>query len=168
MQWLLPALFVRLCHAQPSHAGSVRGEMHFAAVVPSRFSSRLARSDEPGTHTPQQMLCGNGSLAMEHPMTCRRPHTPGRVTPLRDWRTGSGLRAARGPGMTSNFARRRCLRCYSASASRTPAGQSRSSVPCVKNSATASRSMPKATQPVCANSPAALRRSQVVPKWSRW
>ena len=43
----------------------------------------------------------------------------------------------------------------------------RCSTPCVANSATARRSMPKATQPVWAGSPALLRMSQVRPKWSR-
>src|SRR5437667_117880 len=38
------------------------------------------------------------------------------------------------------------------------------SIPCVANSASVNRSTPNATQPVCATSPASVRRPQVVPK----
>ncbi len=53
------------------------------------------------------------------------------------------------------------------SAARAEAGHALVSRPCVQNIATASRSMPKATQPVCDTAPSASARSQVSPKWSR-
>ena len=56
---------------------------------------------------------------------------------------------------------------YTRSAWRAADGQVEQSRPCSAKSATASRSTPKATQPVCATSPVSVRISHVVPKWSR-
>ena len=54
------------------------------------------------------------------------------------------------------------------SAARTASGHASMRSPWVANSATARRSMPKATQPVWAGSPSSRFRPQVVPKCSRW
>src|ERR1700733_4711108 len=60
-----------------------------------------------------------------------------------------------------------CACRYRPSISRTPAGHLARSMPWVWNIATARRSIPNATQPVWAGSPAASLMSQVVPQWSR-
>jgi hypothetical protein len=56
------------------------------------------------------------------------------------------------------------LRGYSPSAWRVTSGQRAVSKLWVANSASASRSMPKATQPVCMTAPDLLRRFHAVPK----
>jgi hypothetical protein len=79
-----------------------------------------------------------------------------------------GIRGARGAGLL--FPSPLCggdREPHIISALRVAAGQSCRSSPCVANSASAKRSMPKATQPVCITWPAALLRFQAVPKWSR-
>jgi len=67
----------------------------------------------------------------------------------------------------TELAPRRNARRYSPSASRTEAGHCAASIPCVANSATARRSMPKATQAVWAGAPPLERIPQAWPKWSR-
>ena len=93
MQWLLPALFVRRSHAQPSHAGSVRGETHFARrssvtdILVMAGQGIGAQAAGPTlTMGPEVTMVTQVTMvrwAMEHPMTCRRPYTPGQAIPLR-------------------------------------------------------------------------------------